>query len=117
MAAIADLPIYCEEWEPFWRLAEETGIPVGFHLAVRINPPPARVPQSVASAVQSMLGPQQLKLPLPAYPHPCAGSLPESQARDGRIRHRRGAIHDPAPGRELSQNARRPFGRHPDDRL
>ncbi|MBV9328064.1 MAG: amidohydrolase [Chloroflexi bacterium] len=64
MAAIANPPIYCEEWEPFWKVAEETRIPVGFHLAVRINPPPARVPQSVASAVQSMLGPQQLNAPI-----------------------------------------------------
>ena len=117
MAAIADPPIYCEEWEPFWRLAEETGIPVGFHLAVRINPPPARVPQSVASAVQSMLGPQQLNAPIAGLILTGVWTATPAQAGDGRIRHRLGAIHDPAAGRELPQNARRPSGRQPHHRL
>ncbi|MGH2366405.1 MAG: amidohydrolase family protein [Chloroflexota bacterium] len=34
MAARAVPPIYHEDWEPFWAIAEESGIPVGFHLAV-----------------------------------------------------------------------------------
>jgi uncharacterized protein len=34
LAARADPPVYDAAWEPFWDLAEETGIPIGFHLAV-----------------------------------------------------------------------------------
>ncbi|MFI5266207.1 MAG: amidohydrolase family protein, partial [Chloroflexota bacterium] len=34
LAARADPPVYDEAWEPFWALAEETGIPVAFHLVV-----------------------------------------------------------------------------------
>jgi predicted TIM-barrel fold metal-dependent hydrolase len=34
MAARADPPIYDEAWEPCWDLAEDVGLPIGFHLAV-----------------------------------------------------------------------------------
>ncbi|MDE3077633.1 MAG: amidohydrolase family protein, partial [Chloroflexota bacterium] len=34
MAARAVPPVWHEDWEPFWAMAEESGIPVGFHLAV-----------------------------------------------------------------------------------
>jgi predicted TIM-barrel fold metal-dependent hydrolase len=34
LAARAAPPVYDGAWEPFWAMAEETGIPVGFHLAV-----------------------------------------------------------------------------------
>ena len=117
MAAIADPPIYCEEWEPFWIFAEETGIPVGFHLAVRISPPPARVPQAWR-ALRGHAGAAAAQCAdSGADPYGCAGSLPEAQAGDGGIRHRLGAVHDPAAGRQLSQNARRSTGRRAGGRL
>jgi predicted TIM-barrel fold metal-dependent hydrolase len=31
-AARANPPVWAEAWEPFWAAAEETGVPVGFHL-------------------------------------------------------------------------------------
>jgi predicted TIM-barrel fold metal-dependent hydrolase len=34
MAARAEPPIWHESWEPFWSVAEESGIPVGSHIAV-----------------------------------------------------------------------------------
>jgi uncharacterized protein len=37
LAARANPPVYDDAWEPFWALAEETGIPVGFHLAVIVQ--------------------------------------------------------------------------------
>lgn len=37
LAARATPPIYDETWEPFWALAEEAGIPIGFHLAVLVK--------------------------------------------------------------------------------
>jgi predicted TIM-barrel fold metal-dependent hydrolase len=37
LASRADPPVYDEAWEPFWALAEETGIPIGFHLAVLVK--------------------------------------------------------------------------------
>jgi predicted TIM-barrel fold metal-dependent hydrolase len=37
LASRADPPIYDEDWEPFWELAEEVNIPVGFHLAVLVK--------------------------------------------------------------------------------
>ena len=37
LASRADPPIYDEDWEPFWKLAEEVNIPVGFHLAVLVK--------------------------------------------------------------------------------
>jgi len=43
LAARADPPVYDEAWEPFWACAEETGIPIGSHLAVEtgLNRAPA----------------------------------------------------------------------------
>lgn len=37
LAARANPPVYDAAWESFWALAEETGIPVGFHLAVIVR--------------------------------------------------------------------------------
>jgi predicted TIM-barrel fold metal-dependent hydrolase len=37
LASRATPPVYDEAWEPFWGLAEETGIPIGFHLAVLVK--------------------------------------------------------------------------------
>jgi uncharacterized protein len=37
LAARAAPPVYDPAWEPFWALAQETGIPVGFHLAVEVR--------------------------------------------------------------------------------
>ena len=34
LAARAEPQVYEDAWEPFWAAAEETGIPIGFHLAV-----------------------------------------------------------------------------------
>ncbi|MGH7797092.1 MAG: amidohydrolase family protein [Candidatus Binatia bacterium] len=30
-------PVYDDAWEPFWTLAEEVGVPIGFHLAVLVK--------------------------------------------------------------------------------
>jgi uncharacterized protein len=37
LASRADPAIYDDEWEPFWNLAEEVNIPIGFHLAVLVK--------------------------------------------------------------------------------
>jgi uncharacterized protein len=37
LASRAMPPVYDEAWEPFWSLAEEVGIPIGFHLAVLVK--------------------------------------------------------------------------------
>jgi predicted TIM-barrel fold metal-dependent hydrolase len=37
LASRADPPVYDEAWEPFWAFAEETGLPIGFHLAVLVK--------------------------------------------------------------------------------
>jgi predicted TIM-barrel fold metal-dependent hydrolase len=37
LASRAKPPVYDEAWEPFWALAEEVGIPIGFHLAVLVK--------------------------------------------------------------------------------
>jgi predicted TIM-barrel fold metal-dependent hydrolase len=37
LASRANPPVYDDAWEPFWALAEEVGIPVGFHLAVLVK--------------------------------------------------------------------------------
>jgi uncharacterized protein len=37
LASRANPPIYDERWEPFWALAEEVNIPIGFHLAVLVK--------------------------------------------------------------------------------
>jgi predicted TIM-barrel fold metal-dependent hydrolase len=37
MAARAEPAIYDAEWEPFWALAEEVNIPIGFHLVVEVR--------------------------------------------------------------------------------
>jgi predicted TIM-barrel fold metal-dependent hydrolase len=37
LASRANPPIYDEAWEPFWSLAEEAAIPIGFHLAVLVK--------------------------------------------------------------------------------
>ena len=34
LASRASPPVYDDAWEPFWALAEEVDIPIGFHLAV-----------------------------------------------------------------------------------
>jgi predicted TIM-barrel fold metal-dependent hydrolase len=40
LASRATPPVYNRAWEPFWTLAEELGIPVGFHLAVLVKRTP-----------------------------------------------------------------------------
>jgi predicted TIM-barrel fold metal-dependent hydrolase len=37
MAARAEPKIYDDAWEPFWALAEEVDIPIGFHLVVEVR--------------------------------------------------------------------------------
>jgi predicted TIM-barrel fold metal-dependent hydrolase len=37
LASRADPPVYDSAWEPFWSLAEEVNIPIGFHLAVLVK--------------------------------------------------------------------------------
>jgi predicted TIM-barrel fold metal-dependent hydrolase len=37
LASRADPPVYDDSWKPFWALAEEVGIPIGFHLAVLVK--------------------------------------------------------------------------------
>lgn len=37
LASRAQPPVYDERWESFWSLAEEVGIPIGFHLAVLVK--------------------------------------------------------------------------------
>lgn len=37
LASRADPPVYDDDWEPFWALAEEIGVPIGFHLAVLVK--------------------------------------------------------------------------------
>ena len=37
LASRANPPVYDKAWEPFWALAEEAGIPIGFHLAVLVK--------------------------------------------------------------------------------
>jgi len=37
LASRANPAVYDEAWEPFWALAEEAGIPIGFHLAVMVK--------------------------------------------------------------------------------
>jgi len=37
LASRANPPVYDEAWESFWALAEEVGIPIGFHLAVLVK--------------------------------------------------------------------------------
>ena len=40
LASRATPPVYDNGWEPFWMLAEEVGVPVGFHLAVLVKRTP-----------------------------------------------------------------------------
>ena len=37
LASRANPPVYDDAWEPFWTLAEEVAIPIGFHLAVLVK--------------------------------------------------------------------------------
>ena len=37
LASRANPPVYDPAWEPFWSLAEEVNIPIGFHLAVLVK--------------------------------------------------------------------------------
>ena len=37
LASRATPPVYDDTWEPFWALAEEVNIPIGFHLAVLVK--------------------------------------------------------------------------------
>lgn len=37
LASRANPPVYDDAWEPFWALAGEVGIPIGFHLAVLVK--------------------------------------------------------------------------------
>jgi predicted TIM-barrel fold metal-dependent hydrolase len=37
LASRANPPVYDDAWEPFWALAEEVNLPIGFHLAVLVK--------------------------------------------------------------------------------
>ncbi|HEY7715941.1 MAG TPA: amidohydrolase family protein [Candidatus Binatia bacterium] len=37
LASRAEPPVYDDNWQPFWALAEEVGIPIGFHLALLVK--------------------------------------------------------------------------------
>jgi predicted TIM-barrel fold metal-dependent hydrolase len=37
LASRATPPVYDDAWEPFWALAEEVNVPIGFHLAVLVK--------------------------------------------------------------------------------
>jgi uncharacterized protein len=53
----ADPPIWHLDWEPFWSVAEESGIPVGSHITVlTFNQPPAGKPVYVNDAVGRAVG-------------------------------------------------------------
>jgi predicted TIM-barrel fold metal-dependent hydrolase len=57
LAARANPPVYDEAWEPFWALAEETGVPVAFHLVVitpRTRVQSAAVERAVFGVTQAM---------------------------------------------------------------
>jgi predicted TIM-barrel fold metal-dependent hydrolase len=57
MAARAEPPIWHEDWEPFWAVAEESGIPVGFHLAVlTFNRPEGEKPKWANPAADRAAG-------------------------------------------------------------
>jgi uncharacterized protein len=57
MASRADPPIWHEDWEPFWSIAEESGIPVGSHIAVlTFNQPDSDKPRYSNSAVDRAVG-------------------------------------------------------------
>jgi predicted TIM-barrel fold metal-dependent hydrolase len=68
MAARAEPPIYNDEWEPFWSLAEEVDIPIGFHLVVEVRRTrpqgPAEAPQNplVAGAIRTAMNMQGYQL-------------------------------------------------------
>ena len=48
LASRASPPVYDDAWEPFWALAEEIDVPVGFHLAVVVKK--SRLDESKRSA-------------------------------------------------------------------
>ena len=48
LASRASPPVYDDAWEPFWALAEEINVPVGFHLAVVVKK--SRLDESKRSA-------------------------------------------------------------------
>jgi predicted TIM-barrel fold metal-dependent hydrolase len=69
MAARAEPPVYDDAWEPFWSLAEEVDIPIGFHLVVEVRrdrPQNAAVEQAqnplVAGALRTTLNMQGFQL-------------------------------------------------------
>jgi predicted TIM-barrel fold metal-dependent hydrolase len=54
LASRANPPVYDDRWEPFWSLAEETGIPIGFHLAVLVKK--TRLDDANRGAVNPVVG-------------------------------------------------------------
>jgi len=64
LAAIAPVPVFAEPWDRFWAIAGETGIPVGFHLAVQVEPPKPHRTQAVNMAMFSIMNAQQLAEPI-----------------------------------------------------
>ncbi len=54
LASRAAPPVYDAAWEPFWSLAEEIGVPIGFHLAVLVKRTP--VAQVDEGAANPMIG-------------------------------------------------------------
>src|SRR3981081_1679164 len=51
MATRADPPIWHESWDPFWSIAEESGIPVGSHITVlTFNQPDSDKPRHTTCA-------------------------------------------------------------------
>jgi predicted TIM-barrel fold metal-dependent hydrolase len=53
LASRANPPVYDAAWEPFWSLAEEVGIPIGFHLAVLVKK--TRVDEAHRSAANPVI--------------------------------------------------------------
>ncbi|HSQ12081.1 MAG TPA: amidohydrolase family protein [Candidatus Deferrimicrobium sp.] len=49
LASRASPPVYDDAWEPFWALAEEIDVPIGFHLAVVVKK--SRLDESKRAAV------------------------------------------------------------------
>ena len=115
LASRANPPVYDEAWEPFWTLAEEVGIPIGFHLAVLVKKTrlddgeSRRAPiLSIATAsrfAQEPPGIQLLGTDHRAYLRRRARSPSAREDRDGRGRTCLGAEHDSGPRHLVSAHA------------
>jgi uncharacterized protein len=67
LAARAEPVVYDEAWEPFWAAAEETGLPVGMHLAVEVKrerPSRGALEPAAISAISNVMVSLQLIDPI-----------------------------------------------------